>query len=601
MSLLETRTHQDIDVRPARPRRWLDSARIMVRDNIVALMIGALLLYLVGAPLIFLVRMSFGSGTSPTDFGSFTTSNYARAFSSTEFSSVMWNTAVYAVGVSVISLGLAVMMAWLIERTDLPMRGFAWILILLPIAMPGFLSSMAYTLLFSPKAGVGNQVIRDLLQPLGYSADSGPFNIFSMEGMIFVEGIRGTTTVFLMIVGAMRLMDPSLEDAATMSGSDRFESLRRITVPLLVPALLGAAIYSFVGNLQDFDTPLVLGLPGGVFILPTYIYFVAYSSSTPGWGLASAYASLFIVMMIVFTYLYFRVAIRGSKRFATVLGKGYRPQRIKLGSWKYPAVGLFAIYGFFSIGLPFFVLLWTSLAPSSSFRIPNLEMLRNMDFSAYSELAQNNGFLKAITNTVGISLLAAVATMAVALLSSWAVVRLRVRGAALLDTMAFIPNAIPAIALGVALVMFYLSPVGQLIPIYGTWALLVIAFVVNYIAYATRVSNGGMVQLGAELEEASWLAGHGKLSTLFRVTTPLLLPTFLAGALWVFAHSARNLTLPLLLGSRKSETVSMYLWRLWDINQDFRAVGAIGVIMIVLIGGIALAARNVMTRRSGDG
>ena len=582
----------------AQPPAADNPVRRFFRDNGFAIVLGAVLLWLVGAPIAFLVRMSFSTG-QPTAPGDFTFENYGKAFGVDAFWPALESTVVYAVGVSIVSMTIAIAMAWLVERTDMPGRNLAWAVMLLPLAMPGFLASISYVVLGAPKTGLVNQLLRAILEPFGYTADDGPLNIYSMGGMIFVEGVRGATTIFLMIVGAFRLMDPSLEDAAIMSGSGRFEILRKVTIPLLRPALLGALIFAVVGNLQDFDTPLVLGLPAGIFILPTLIYFVGYSGSLPNWGVASVYATMFVILMAVLTLVYHRYALRGSRRYATVLGKGYRPQRIKLGRWRYAALGFVGVFAMLSAGLPFLSLLWTSVAPGA-FREPTWSALREADFSAYVDLFGSPAFRQAAYNTIGVSLLAGIATMALAIVCAWAVVRLRVRGSTLLDSMAFIPNAIPSVALGTALVVFYLSPMGRILPIYGTWALLVIAFVINYIAYASRVSNGAMSQLGAELEEAAWVSGHGRLSTLVKVTTPLLRPALLAGVLWIIAHAARNLTLPLLLSTSGTQTLSVHLWTLWDHQTEYTEAAAIGVIMMVALGGLALFARRLMVRGTGN-
>ena len=575
---------------------WVETARRLLRDNGLALTLGAIMVWLVGAPIIFLVRMSFSTGR-PANPGHLTLANYSRAFHIEQFMPTLGNTVVYSVGVSLVSMAIAITMAWLVERTDMPMRNLVWAVMLLPLAMPGFLSSISYVLLLAPKSGIINQLLRPMLAPLGFSGDEGPINIYSMYGMIFVEGIRGATTIFLMIVAAFRLMDPSLEDAAIMSGAGRLETLRTVTIPLLTPALLGALVYAFVGNLQDFDTPLVLGLPAGIMILPTLIYFVGYSGARPNLGVASVYATLFVVLMVVLTFVYYRYAIRGSRRFATVLGKGYRPQRIKLGGLRYAALAAVVAFAVLSVILPFLTLLWTSVT-QGAFQMPTMAALRKADLSAYADLFGSQSFLRAAWNTIGVSLLAGVATMGLAMVSAWAVVRLRVRGAALLDTLAFIPNAVPSVALGMALVVFYLGPIGGLLPIYGTWALLIIAFVINYVAFATRLSNGAMAQLGPELEEAAWTSGHGKFSTLVRVTTPLLSPAVVAGMLWIVAHAARNLTLPLMLASQGTETLSMHLWNLWDHHTEYTEAAAIGVIMMVAIGGLALFARSRLSKNA---
>ena len=231
----------------------------------------------------------------------------------------------------------------------------------------------------------------------GVTLTSGPFNIYSLEGMVLVDGFQGATTVFLMIVGAFRLMDPSLEEAALMSGKSRFETLRFVTLPMMRPVLIGALIYAFVSNLQDFDTPLVLGLPAGIFVLPTLIYFNAYSSPTPNFGIAAAYACLFIVVMVILSYWYYRVVIKNSKRFATVSGKSFRPARIPLGKGRKWAVAFFAVIGVLSVGMPVLMLLYASLL--DHFQNPSWDAVTNFSLGNYIDWVQSSAFAHALATT----------------------------------------------------------------------------------------------------------------------------------------------------------------------------------------------------------
>jgi iron(III) transport system permease protein len=181
------------------------------------------------------------------------------------------------------------------------------------------------------------------------------------------------------------------------------------------------------------------------------------------------------------------------------------------------------------------------------------------------------------------------------------VVRLQVRGRVLMDTMAFIPNAIPAVALGLALIMFFLNPAVSWTNVYGTSALLIIGLTIHYLAYGTRVSNGAMAQMSAELEEAAWVSGIGKLRTLLRVTMPVLVPTLIAGAVWVFAKSFRNLTLPLLLASPDTRTISMVDYDTWTTRGDPTGAAALGIMLITLLVVLAFAARRVIARGFSEG
>lgn len=559
-----------------------------------ALIIGLLLISLIAAPLAFLVRMAFSSGKRPSSPGGFTTQNFQAIAQSSATGTAIWNTFLFALGVTVVSMVVASVCAWLVERTDLPFRNVAWVIMLAPLALPGMLVSMGYTLLLAPQGGIINVAIRDVLGVFGVELTEGPFNIYSLWGMILVDGFQGATTVFLMIVGAFRLMDPSLEEAAFMSGKSRLETFRFVTIPMMRPVLVGALIYAFVSNLQDFDTPLVLGLPAGIFVLPTLIYFNAYTSATPNFGIASAYACLFIVVMIILSYWYYQVVLKRSKRYTTVSGKAFRPARIQLGKARKWAVLFFAIVGFLSAGLPMLVLLYASLL--DTYQPPSWDAVSSFSLSNYIDWFQSLTFLHALSTTTWIAIWAGLVTMLASFVISWAVVRLQVRGRGLMDTMAFIPNAVPAVALGLALIMFFLHPSVSWTGIYGTTALLVVGFTVHYLAYATRVSNGAMAQMSAELEEASWVSGVGKIRTLIRITMPVVTPTLIGGAIWVFAKSFKNLTLPLLLSSPDTRTLSMMIYETWTSRGDVTGASALGMVLIILLVVLSVFARRIIAR-----
>lgn len=579
--------------RPTGPRGLVETLMRVVREHTFAVVIGAMLLWLIAGPLWFLIRMSLGTGT-PANPGPLTLANYETMLGDGRTYSALGNTVLYSVATTVISLTLATAAAWLVERTDLPGRNLAWIAMLAPIAIPGVLASMAWILLLSPGTGALNVFLRNVVGLFGIQLETGPFNIYSLWGMIFVEGIRGTTSLFLLIVGAFRLMDPSLEDASSLSGANPAHTLRRITLPLLAPALIAAAIYSFLGNLQDFETPLLLGLPANIFILPTLIYFVAYASSATNWGLAAAYASLFLVVLVVLATLYFTKIIKHSRRFQTVAGKAYRPQRIKLGGWRHAASASFGVFFLVSMGLPLLVLVWTSLLPG--YQLPSFDALDNITLDNYRRLFTDSQMLRAFRNSISLAVGTATIGMGLAFVVSWTVVRLRVRGGLLLDGMAFLPNALPSITIGLGFVVFYLSPFASWTKLYGTITVMVLALVVNYLAFSTRLGNSAMVQLSAELEEQAWVAGYTKASTLMRVTSRLLFPTFVAGWVWIFAHAVRNLSMPLLLGTTRNEVVSVRLYYAWAVEGSTAFASTIAVALLVVLMFFAVAARRLITR-----
>lgn len=569
-----------------------------VRKHMLALGIAALLLWLIAGPMTFLINMSFRQGTPARPEG-FNLENYQQVYGSALTYSTLLNTVIYAGTVSLISLALATIFAWLVERTDMPGRNLVWVAMLIPLAMPGMLSAMSWILLGSPKIGALNVWLRNLLDLVGIHLDTGPFNIYSLYGMILVESLKGTSTLFLLIVGAFRLMDPALEDASTLSGGLRWQTLRYVTLPLMKPALLAAGIFAFLGNMEDFDTPLLLGLPANVFILPTLIYFTAYVSPSSSYGLASAYTSIFLILMVALIVYYYMVVVRRSKAFATVSGKGFRPQRVKLGPWKWPATGFLAIFFVLSIVLPLATLVFASLVPT--YTGPSWDAIDTMTIDSYRTVFEDPQIIQAAINTVVMSVGAATVTMIVAFLVSWVVIRVRVRGGLLMDAMAFAPNAIPAVALGFGLIVFYLGPAASWIPIYGTLAIIVVAIGTKYLAFSTRLGNSAMLQVSSELEEAAWLSGAGRLRGFLQVTMPLLLPTFLAGWVWVAAHAMRNLTFPLLLGTPGTETISLRMYVYWNRYADFPLTAAMGVCLILVLLVLAFFSRRIIVRGFTEG
>jgi iron(III) transport system permease protein len=567
-----------------------------LRENVFSVAIVAMLLWLIAAPLSLVINMSFRQG-SPANPGEFTLEHYSAVYGDSLTYTTLGNTVVYAAAVTAISLGLAAACAWLIERTDMPGRNFAWVAMLIPMAMPGLLSAMAWILLASPQIGVLNVAVRSVLGLFGVELESGPFNIYSLAGMIWVEGIKGTSTLFLMIVGAFRLMDPALEGAATMSGATKLQTLRRVTLPLMLPAILAAAIYAFLGNLEDFDTPLLLGLPANVFILPTLIYFKAYVSPASSWGIASAYTSIFLVLMFALIVFYYRVVVTRSRRFATVSGKGFRPQKIKLGIWRWPAFGVILAFFTFSMLLPLAILVYSSLVPV--YVGWSMDSVRSFSFANYVEVFNDPKIARATINTLIIGISTATVTMVLALGVSWAVIRGRTRGRSAMDAMAFAPNAIPAVALGFGMVIFYLNPALRWLSIYGTLTIIVIALATKYLAYTTRLGNSALLQISSELEEAALVSGAGRFRAFARVTFPLVLPTLLAGWIWVAAHAFRNLTFPLLLATPGTETIALRMYVYWERFADFPLTSAMGVLLIGVLLLFALLSRRLIVEGIG--
>lgn len=556
------------------------------------LFVVAVLLWLILIPLGQMVLSSFRSG-HPVAPGPFTFDNYLVAYTSPLTYRMIGNTLVFASAGTAITVVIAVAFAWLLERTDMPLRDLCWTLLLVPLAMPGLLFSMAYVFLFMPQSGIVNVWLRDLGGLFGMELTQGPINIYSMGGMIFLDGMRGVATVFLLVVGAFRMMDPALEEASFAAGAKNWTTISKVTFPVLRPALLAAVLYEFTSSMESFEAPLVVGLPGRVFVYSTMIY-ISTRDAIPNYGLGAAFAGSYFVMALVFVYFYQRATLRQAERFATVTGKGYRPRTIALGRWRYPALGLFVLYFVLAILLPLGVLIWVSFLPV--YRPPSWELLSQMSWRNYQLIFSEPQVLRSTWNTIVITVFTATATVALAFAISWLVVRTRLKGRLALDGLTFASHAIPGVVVALSFIFLYLQPPFRSLGLYGSVWVISLALITSYIAFATRTTNAAVTQIHKELEEAAEVSGASRVRALWQITFPLIGPAFMAAWIWVAAHAIRAFSIPLMLASRDSWPIAVMLWHLWDEEQNLPAAAALGVLLILVLSIVTFFARYIIVR-----
>jgi len=545
------------------------------------------------ASLVFLFLFSLREGT-PWDPGPYTLQHYVAVYSTPATYAVFFNTAVVAAASTAISLGIAMVFAFLTERTDMPFRNLAWGLMLVPIAVPGLLFAISWTFLLSPKIGLFNLWLRELFSVFGVEWSEGPLNLYSLWGMVFLEGLRGVTTIFLMVVGAFRAMDASLEEASSVAGASSWITFSRVTVPLLMPAILAAASYNFMTNLESLEIPIVIGVPAAIHVFPTYIYFTTQRFSPPEYGLAAA-LSVLLVLASILLVVWYRRTIAQASSFATITGKGYRPRVLTLGKWRYPALVLYFLFFLFTIAAPLFALLWRSL-----FRYHtelSKEALLRATWDNYRAVLNTAGLVSTVLNTFWVTVGAATLTMFLSLMAGWVIIRGKFKGRASLDSLLFLPHAFPGVVIGLAFIFLCAQPPLSYLNLYGTVWLIILGLTVSYIPFGSRTMNVAVVQLHPELEEAAEVAGSNWPTLLRRIILPLLLPSFVSGGLWIASHSLRAFSLPLMLANRDSQVISMVMWRMWDDGSAGRTA-ALGVLLILVLALLTAAGRWLVNRLS---
>ncbi|MGH7828650.1 MAG: ABC transporter permease, partial [Candidatus Binatia bacterium] len=353
-----------------------------------------------------------------------------------------------------------------------------------------------------------------------------------------------------------------------------------------------ATLYKFAGDLNDMDIPLLLGLQKQIYVLPTLIFFSAFYSTPIEWGLATALSSPFIIIAITLSYAYFHFIIKQAERqkYVTITGKASQTRRIQLGKWRYPALGLFLLYFLLSTGLPLLVLLWASFLPS--YRPPSWEALNLFTFNKYLEIINWPNIGRVVLNTLVLGASTAILAMLVAFFISWIVVRSRVPGRFFLDAAIFVPHVLPGSVVALGLVFTYLHPAFRWLRIYGSVWIMVAGLLVTYLPFSTRLMNGALTQIHKELEEAGIVSGARRLTVLMKITLPLVLPPFIMGFIWVASHAFRSLTIPLMLSTPETETLSVLLYFLWDRNADFSAAAALGILLIASVTIVTLLSRR---------
>lgn len=541
--------------------------------TVLWILLSVVIGWLVLVPIALLILSSFKTEGFPTDVG-YTLRHYVDAYSDPDLRDVLVNSAIFTVFSTILAVGLGTVLAWLVERTNVPGGRAFRALIIIPMATPPMLLASAWAMLLSPRTGSLNHALVSV-----FGLSSMPFNIYSMGGMIFVEALSVIPTVFLMLSYAFRNADPSHEEAALMSGASRWRVFWTITLPMMRPAILGAVAFIAIVCLVVFDVPGTLGMPARVFVLSTQIYYLFGSSPTgvPAFGQISALGVLIIVCLILLALAY-QSFTRLAAQFVTVSGKAYRPRVNDLGRWRWLGAAIVVAYLLLAVVAPLGMLLWASLMPYlAPMRWENISLIT---FENHSALLANPSILSATFKSIVVSLIASTAVVALAGVCGWVIVRQRTIGARILDILTFIPLAIPGVIMGIALTFVYLSM--SWIPIYGTIWILIIAYTTFYLAYGSRASQSAFFQLHRELEEAGKMSGASALRTHARITFPLVLPAMLGIWIWVFAHVMRELSIALMLHGRYNTVVSTLIWDYWS-GGDPMTASAVGVWLIVAL------------------
>jgi iron(III) transport system permease protein len=555
------------------PRTFPATPWLLRAEHVVMAAAALALIVLVALPLAFLV------GGSVTDDGGFTLAHFRDAMSSRLYVQALRNSLVLGAATAVLSVTIGLPLAWAVSRTNVPAKGFIHLTAVVSYLTPPFLTAIAFVNLFSPRAGLVNGFVRDVL---GMPALT--FDVFSMAGLILVTVPHTFPFVYLLAASALESVDASMEESAQILGAGRWRTALAVTAPLVAPAVLSGALVAFVNAIALFGSQAIVGLPGRVFTLPTRIY--ALFDYPPQYGLASALSLIFVALTVAALYLQRRYLARRS--YVTLGGKGSRPRLVDLGAARWGVLAFCVAVFVVAVAAPYLTLLAVSISRSWGLQFWQSLTLQHYRFV----LLEYDVTRRAIVNSL--ILASGTATLAVLIGSfvGWLDLRTALRGRKLLDYASLVPLGLPGIVVAVALIQFWLRVP---LPIYGTLLIILLAYTGRFIPLGVRSANAAFRQIDPSLEETARVTGAGWLRTFRSVTLPLARPGLFAGWLLVFVPALQELSASVLLFSSGSITLAVAVYNLYETG----ALGPVAALAIVTM--LIITAAIVLATRLGRG
>lgn len=546
---------------PGRPRKALPTV-----------LLTALLVVLVVLPMGFVLLAAFVDGAPrPGNLGNLAPSLKNLAILGSDYAlGALGNSFMVATAAALGGLAIGASLAFLCARTDVPGRRLIYLSGLMPLFLPSYVGALAWAILAGPSAGLINVGLRDL----GIDA---MVDIYGIGGLAFVLAIYNAPYAFLFVHGALVLMSPDLEDAASIHGAAMRRVLGKVTFPLLLPALMGSGVLIFGLSIENFAVSQVIGNPARVDTLPTLIYRLM--SSFPARANEAAAVAVALTLLVLAVTLLQRRLV-GRRSFATVTGKGMRPRAIALGAWRWPVFAGAMCYFLVAVLLPFAALLVVAFNRSQFLAgFAQLAQPGALSTRAFAAIFSTSLFHEAVWNSVVVSLAAALVGTTLCLVLAYVVYRTKAAGRALIEYLAMMPLAVPALVFGLGLLWTWLV---MPIPIYGTLAVLVVAFVAHQIPQGFRGVASFILQTHADLEDSAVMLGASRLRAIGAVTLPLMKTGLTSTFLLLLLLSMRELSVPLFLFTSETRLLSIFIFDDLE-NGLLQRAAAVSIVYSLLI------------------
>jgi iron(III) transport system permease protein len=545
---------------PAAPR----ARRFRFADPSMILWIAmiAILVFLIASPMVRLVISSF----QEPETGRLTLSNYAEAYGHARHLQALWNTLEFGAGVAVLACLFGVPLAWAISRTDMPAKTFVRLMVFGAFIIPPYLGAIGWILLAGPNSGWLNKVWIALT-----GAEHGIFNVYSMSGLIVVVAVTSFPYVFVFTSGALDLVSSEMEDAANILGAGTVRTTFRVTLPLVLPAIVGGLIISFLEAIALFGAPALIALPARFQVISTQLWqFFEYPVRVEQ---AAAYAMPLLLITVFMFWL--QRTVLGRRGYTTVSGKGGERRVTRLGPWRWVMLAYALFVCALAVFLPMMVLTQAAFSKAwgRGFSLENLS-LQNFRYLLFEQTQAQN----AIINTFVYSGITAFAAIALSLAIAYVVARKLVPWSNVLAFLCMAPFVIPGIVLAIGFYAAYAPPP---LALYGTGTILVLAYTTRFLPIAYTSSAAGMRSVNPEMEEAVRILGGGRLLAIRKVLAPLLKRNLAGAWILVFIPAARELSSAIFLVGPNTRVISVMLFDLSE-EGNFEVLSALGMILLVV-------------------
>ena len=542
-----------------------------INSKLVVILISVLLLvYFVVFPMGVLVFDSIYQN------GSFNFSNYKVVYSTIVNWRALTNTVELSLMVMVASVLITFPLAWLVGRTDLPGKKTYRTLLVASYMIPPYVGAIAWVQLLNPSVGYLNQVLKWM-----FNLQQAPFDIYTFGGLAWVLTLFYSPFAFITISRAMEKMDPTLEEAARVSGASPLKTLFDVTLPLMAPSILAGGLLVFIAAGSCFGIPAIVGMPGNIEVMTTRIVTYIYMGDDKGIRDATALAAS--LMILANSLLFFMTWMLGRKDYTTISGKSTRPNIVELGKWKWPAFIGVGLYATIAVIIPLFSILVTSLLKSMSKPIS----LDNLSLESWLPVLTSAQYMESIWNSVVYAVIAATVGTILSVFIAYLSVKTRVKGRSLPDLLTIIGGSTPSIVIALALVITFSGNYG--LNLYSTMWILIVSYLVKYMTMSVRTIAASLSQVHISLEEAALNSGASWLRTCKDIILPLIAPSVIAGWFLIFMPSFYELTMSLLLYSGDTKTIGVLLYELQTYADTQNAsVLSVIILSIVLLGNIIL-------------